>query len=254
MFKFGFLAILFLALADVPAQTTVYVIDGGNGTPLPNVNVHGENFTGTTNAKGEIVIKAEAPDTITFSYIGYAQARILFSELKDKQTIPLAPASISTGDVLVTGGKTSSNSFSETIKPAHAGNLYNDAADLLRTQSTFFVKDYGNASSAKTVSSRGMSSENTVVLFNEARINDLRSGFFDFQNVSVNSIEKIEIVKGAEQDNSFSGAGGVVKITTGNFEEATKLNLSARYGFDNLQSYYGGLKGALGGKAYYSVF
>jgi outer membrane cobalamin receptor len=254
MFKFGFLAILFLALADAPAQTTVYVIDGGNGDPLPNVNVHGGSFTGTTNGKGGIIIKAEASDTITFSYIGYAQARMLFSALRDKQTIPLAPASITTGDVLVTGGKTSPNSFTETIKPPHTGALYNDAADLLRTQSTFFVKDYGNASSAKTVSSRGMSSENTVVLFNEARINDLRSGFFDFQNVSINSIEKIEIVKGAEQDNSFSGAGGVVKITTGNFEDETRLNLSARYGFDNLQSYYGGLKGALGGKAYYSVF
>lgn len=255
MFKFSIIAVFLLIFIEISAQTTVYILDAENGRPLPNVNVQGGKFSGASDEAGKIIITADDADTIKFSYIGYAPKKILFPSLKQNPQVRLNLESIPTADILVTGAKPSSNTFIEKLEiPKNAGRIYNDAGALLRAQSTFFVKDYGNASSAKTLSSRGMSSENTVVLFNEARINDLRSGFFDFQNISVNSIERIDVVKGAEQDNSFSGAGGVVKITTGNFEEETKLNLTSRYGLENLQSYNGGLKGLVFGKVYYSAF
>jgi outer membrane cobalamin receptor len=237
--------------AEISAQKDIYIKDAATRRPLQYVNVQSGNSGSISSESGKAAISAKSNDTVKISCVGYTTIKLTYSSIIDGQTILLAASAVSINDVLVSGEKFPSNSFNEKLDiPESAAEIYKNAVDMLKMQSTFLVKDYGNESSAKTVSSRGMSSENTIVLFNEARINDLRSGVFDFNNISINSIEEIEAVKGAEQDNTFSGAGGVIKITTGNFQDETKLKLSGKYGFDNLQSYYSGLKGSFAGINY----
>ncbi|MCF6269377.1 MAG: TonB-dependent receptor plug domain-containing protein [Melioribacteraceae bacterium] len=101
------------------------------------------------------------------------------------------------------------------------------------------VRDYGGETSAKTVSSRGMSSENTLILFNEARVNDLRTGSFDFSTLELYAIDKIEYVKNNSADNI--SAGGVLKITSGNLDNQNSVNIGGMVNSNLTQKYFGSI-------------
>jgi vitamin B12 transporter len=77
------------------------------------------------------------------------------------------------------------------------------------------IRPYGGAASVQTVSLRGMSAENTLVLVDGQRYNSYQNGQTDFGILTSANVERVEVVKGGYS--SFYGAdavGGVVNIIT----------------------------------------
>ncbi len=119
--------------------------------------------------------------------------------------------------------------------------------DLLKNNTSLMVRDYGGYAGLKTVSSRGLSSENTLVLFNEARINDLRTGSFDFSSLGTQSVDFIEVYKSSEIENPRPAPGGVVKLYSGNLSGENSANLGVRFGSNSLKSLFAQYKASFSG-------
>jgi vitamin B12 transporter len=93
-----------------------------------------------------------------------------------------------------------------------------------------------------------MSSNNTLVLFNEARVNDLRSGSFDLSQIGLGSIDKVEYYMNNSE--GYSAAGGVVKFTSGVISNKSSVLIGTK--IDNLRSntFYGKINIASGKTTY----
>ncbi|OFZ80372.1 MAG: hypothetical protein A2603_13395 [Bdellovibrionales bacterium RIFOXYD1_FULL_55_31] len=90
-------------------------------------------------------------------------------------------------------------------------------ADLLRTRTGLTVNRAGGPGSATSLSIRGANSEHTLVLIDGVKVNDPLSPTrsFDFGNLPIEGIERIEIIRGSESVLYGSDAiGGIVHIIT----------------------------------------
>ncbi|HHV94364.1 MAG TPA: TonB-dependent receptor [Firmicutes bacterium] len=99
----------------------------------------------------------------------------------------------------------------EQLEETGAKNL----GEALRTVSGVYIKDTGTFGSPASIFIRGSSSAQTLVLLDGRPINDARQGGIDASAISIHSIERIEIIKGAAS--ALYGAdavSGVINIIT----------------------------------------
>ena len=86
-------------------------------------------------------------------------------------------------------------------------------AEVLQDVPGLFIKDYGGVSGLKTISLRGASTEQVLILMDGQRLNNAQNGQVDLGLISVQGVERIEVVRGA--NSALYGAdavGGVVNI------------------------------------------
>ncbi len=99
-------------------------------------------------------------------------------------------------------------------------------ADVLSFSGGIFIKDYGPASGLKTISIRGTSAENNLILINGIRVNNFQNGLVDLSLLNPDIIDKIEIVHGGNTALYGTDAvGSVINILTLNPEEKMKAGL-----------------------------
>ena len=88
-------------------------------------------------------------------------------------------------------------------------------AEILQNVQGVNIKDYGGIGGIKSVSIRGSSGSQVSVLVDGQRVNETASGEVDFSRISVEGVEKIEVVRGG--GSALYGAnaiGGVINIIT----------------------------------------
>jgi len=133
------------------------------------------------------------------------------------------------------------------LKPGHL------VSDLLTGVPGIFVRSYGGGSSLQTLSLRGMSPENTLVLIDGQRINSYQNGQVDLGFLSTANVDRIEVVKGGYS--ALYGAdavGGVVNITTRRPEEllsGSLLQTVGMFGYRATEAAVSGRSGSLGWRA-----
>jgi vitamin B12 transporter len=89
------------------------------------------------------------------------------------------------------------------------------AADALQLADGAFVSRYGPGAAAATISLRGSSSAQVLVIVDGVRLNDARQGAPDLSSIPADQIEKIEVLRGgASAVYGADAVGGVVLITT----------------------------------------
>jgi len=99
----------------------------------------------------------------------------------------------------------------EEIKQSGARDL----SDILNRQAGIYIHDNGPFGAQKSISIRGSESAQVLLLLNGIRLNDSRQGGINLANIPVDSIEKIEIVRGGTSALYGSDAvGGVINIIT----------------------------------------
>jgi vitamin B12 transporter len=106
-------------------------------------------------------------------------------------------------------------------------------AEALRLVPGLDVLNSGGLGRMTNVYTRGAGSGQTLVLIDQVEMNDPSSpvGAFDFANLMVDNIERIEILRGGESALYGSDAiGGVINIVTKKGKGAPKFNLSAQGG------------------------
>ncbi len=90
-----------------------------------------------------------------------------------------------------------------------------DVADLLSQQAGLDIVRSGGTGANISVFTRGSNSNHTLILINGVRVNTAMQGSYDFSNLPIAMIERIEIVRGPRAALWGSDAiGGVIQIFT----------------------------------------
>ncbi|MDQ6993088.1 MAG: TonB-dependent receptor plug domain-containing protein, partial [Mariprofundus sp.] len=104
-------------------------------------------------------------------------------------------------------------------------------AELLRSQVGIDVASSGGPGKITSVFMRGANSGHTLVLIDGVRVGSATTGSFNWANLSIADIERIEIVRGAQS--SLYGAdamGGVIQIFTRKGKPGAQVNIHAEAG------------------------
>ncbi|MDA3844755.1 MAG: TonB-dependent receptor plug domain-containing protein, partial [Candidatus Kapabacteria bacterium] len=104
-------------------------------------------------------------------------------------------------------------------------------SDVLENVPGVFIKNYGGAGGMKTISMRGTSAQQTIVMIDGMRINSNQNGIVDLSTLPMSFIDDIEVVRGGNA--AFFGGnsvGGAVNIRTNIDKQSAKINASAKYG------------------------
>lgn len=105
-----------------------------------------------------------------------------------------------------------------------------DLSTVLAQQSGVVVNDYGPEGSTKTVSIRGSTSDQVLVMVDGIRFNSSFDGSVDLSRIPVDDIDHIEIVQGGASSYWGTGAvGGVINIITKK-ASAPAINISITNG------------------------
>jgi outer membrane cobalamin receptor len=112
----------------------------------------------------------------------------------------------------------------KNIEESNAKNV----GEALQNVGDSFIKSYGGVGSLETVSLRGSTDSQVLILIDGQRLNNAQSGSVDLSSIPTNAIERIEVVKGGNAAMYGSDAvGGVVNIITKSMARKNDLNLSA---------------------------
>jgi outer membrane receptor for ferrienterochelin and colicins len=90
-----------------------------------------------------------------------------------------------------------------------------DLSGVLAEQSGVVVNNYGPQGQTKTISMRGSSSDQVLVLLDGMRLNSSRDGSVDLSQIPTENIDHIEVVRGSASTMYGTGAiGGVINVVT----------------------------------------
>jgi vitamin B12 transporter len=131
----------------------------------------------------------------------------------------------------------------DSIDIANAGAQ--SLIELLQSQGGVEIATNGGPGQVSGVFMRGTNANHVVVLIDGVRLNSATSGTNAFENIPLNQIERIEIVRGAAS--SLYGAdaiGGVIQIFTR--RQGDRTSLSAGLGSWNTQRYSAGFAREIG--------
>lgn len=122
-------------------------------------------------------------------------------------------------------------------------------ADLLATTPGVTISRSGGIGAPTSVRIRGAEAEQTVALIDGVKLNDPSSGGggFDFGNLLIGNIERIEVLRGPQSVLWGSQAiGGVINMITTDPTEAFRTNARAEYGYRNTAQFVGNISGKSG--------
>lgn len=138
--------------------------------------------------------------------------------------------------VRVTAGRLYSNPSMKYLPVTLIDQSVIDAAsvrqltDVLNRVPGLTIKDYGGIGGLKTVSIRGTSSNQSLVMIDGMRLSSNQNGIFDFSTFPVASVSEVEVVRGGASA-LFGGnaIGGVINIIT-RVEQEHKIKLNSGIG------------------------
>jgi outer membrane cobalamin receptor len=90
-----------------------------------------------------------------------------------------------------------------------------DISDAVAFSPGVFVKQYGGLGGLRTVSLRGTSAQQTVILIDGVRYRGSADGAFDLGNIPASALERVEVVRGGSAALYGANAlGGVINLVT----------------------------------------
>lgn len=115
-------------------------------------------------------------------------------------------------------------------------NSPNRFSDVLSKTTGVFIKDYGGFGGLQTISLRGTSASQTLIMLNGFKLNSSQTSIADLSKIPINMIDNIEILKGGNST-AFGGnaVGGIININTGKGESfLTSAAELGSFGYKNL--------------------
>ena len=120
-------------------------------------------------------------------------------------------------------------------------------ADILQTVPGVTIRKSGGKGQLQSLSLRGASSKQTLILLNGQRISSATSGDTAFNLISIDHIERIEVIRGNRASIHGSDAiGGVINIITHQATEKTQSSAGASLGEEHSAAYRFRQSGSLG--------
>ncbi|HWP92180.1 MAG TPA: TonB-dependent receptor [Thermodesulfobacteriota bacterium] len=153
---------------------------------------------------------------------------------EEEETITLEPVVVE--EVPVEPPLDYPSAFSTVIDLGDFGGEYNTTSEILSFSPGVVVRDFGGFGQLKTLSIRGSSNDQVVILLDGVRINSPLGGGVDLSTIPIDYVERFEIVRGGASALVGSDAiGGVVNIVTKKTDDPF-TNLSFTYGSFNTLS------------------
>jgi iron complex outermembrane receptor protein len=254
-YNMRFLLIFLFGFTSVFAQTnsSIWIIDSLDGIPVSSAIISDSLFSVVSDSVGRADIShINLNHTVTISHVAYQKKVFLSKNLNINDTVFLLPNNSELDEVVILGDNAENNAgFSKKVDlTLNVKSEFITLADVINRDLSIFVKDYGGGSGAKFLSYRGLSSENSLVLFNGVRVNDIRSGGFDLSSVSLGELKHIEFASTISSTGEIS-TGGVLSLDTRG-KKADSFSLLQRFDNSGLSSTSVG--GSLGiGKLFLSI-
>lgn len=190
--------------------------------------------------------------------MAYIKKILLFGFLAPLATYTMAADD--SEDVIVTGIYTPvqptnlSSSVSILTQEFLLSTNKRSVADALRTVPGLLIEEAGGPGGLTSVSIRGGEANFTLVLLDGVAVNDptnSRGGSFDFNNLDMASVERIEIVRGPQSAVYGSDAlAGVINIITRRPTAEHRQRVTAEWGEDDYHHYGLGATGTAGNIGY----
>jgi outer membrane cobalamin receptor len=122
------------------------------------------------------------------------------------------------------------SAFSTILRLEDFRGEYNTTSEILSFSPGVVVRDFGGFGQLKTLSIRGSSNDQVVILLDGVRLNSPLGGGVDLSTIPVDYVDKFEIIRGGASALAGSDAiGGVVNIVTKKTDKPF-TSLSATYG------------------------
>jgi outer membrane cobalamin receptor len=239
--------------AQDSASITGFVKDSKTGEALLGANVYlkGTHIGNSSDVKGNFNITSVPAGTwlVVCSMVGYTKAEqeitIGTGENIKKDFIleedPLVFSSIvvtaTRNEALVTSIPVATDVINtKMLEESNAKNI----GEALKTIGSSLVKSYGALGSLESVSLRGSTAAQVLVLIDGQKLNSAQDGSVDLSTIPFDAIERIEVVKGGNSAMYGSDAvGGVINVITKSMARQNKLTYSVNgmYGTYNTQDY-----------------
>ncbi len=220
---------LFLQAGQV-GSISGFIIDATSKKPLVGVNVYLKNTSIGTATDDAGFYKIEniplGQYQICVEMIGYEKPPVKYVKIIANQNIELnfelnvqvidfqesVTITATRGHNLITEVPSSVDVIKmEDLEVRNPQNL----AEALQNLQGVYIKDYGGLGNTKTISLRGSSSEQVLVMLDGQRLNNPQTGQVDLALIETEGIERIEVVRGGNSALYGSDAvGGVINIIT----------------------------------------
>ncbi len=217
-----------LAIFAQTGQIQGHVTDQNSSEPLPDVNivVKGTHFGGSTDNRGYFVVKKipVGKYIVQVSRIGYKaieQEIQIASGRIETLTVPLLAEAVRFSEVLVTATREKALKSEVTVaadiitrsewEQTNAQNI----GEILESTTHSFVKNYGHLGALKTVSIRGASENQVLILLDGQRLNLAQGTATNLGDIPLHAIDRIEVVRGGHSALYGTDAiGGVINLIT----------------------------------------
>lgn len=161
-------------------------------------------------------------------------------------TIVAAHAFAAPDEVIVTGtySPVTSEQLAASVTVINQEQLLalssHSLVDALRQVPSIWVEEQGGPGGLTAITLRGAEANHTLVLLDGVELNDptnTRGGAFDVNNINIDSIKRIEIIRGAQSAIYGSDAlAGVIHIITTEPTKTAQSNLSVALGEDGYKT------------------
>ncbi len=246
-----FFTLLFIAgNALGQACITGRITDGKSRAAIPGVTLLVKGHSGTTtDINGKFRLCNLPADTVTLelSHVSYTKAGLrltLHSGDNDLNEIKLTPALLNMDEVVITATRTDNRLIDApgrvsllTPRQLESIPVQNIDEVLKYTPGINYDRAFGIFSTKATVTMRGLSGKEqarVLVLLDGIPLNKSDGGTVDWNMVDINSVQKIEIIKGAGSSLYGGNAmGGIINILTRRPDEKLSVDASLEYGTYN---------------------
>jgi outer membrane receptor for ferrienterochelin and colicins len=228
-----------------------FIKDKSSGLPIPDANIiiEGTKY-GTVSKVGGFYFLENIPktiSTITVRVMGY-QTKTSENITITSNTVlnfSLIPEPIQTESVIITATRTdhlqsnvtmSSEVISHSQLQTKNGST---VGEIVQSATGTFTKNYGSLAGIQTASIRGSNVDQVLVLLDNRRLNNAQGGGVDLNNLPIEGIDRIEILRGGHSALYGSDAiGGIINLITRQtrspkgFSYGMKTSVGS-YGFEN---------------------
>ena len=230
----------------------VKAIETGEPLICVNITVDGTSFGAATDTKGYFSIKNIPVGTyeVTASILGYQKEKIagvvVTTGTKTEINFQLKSEPIEMDNVTVTA--TRGNNLVTDVPVSTSiitsaeleQQVSQNVGEALESTGGVFIKNYGDLAGMKTISIRGSTDNQVLVLIDGQRLNNSQNSSIDFSTIPIDAVEKIEVVKGGHSALYGANAvGGVVNISTKSSKHEQKFSsdIKSSFGSNGIQIY-----------------
>ncbi len=206
-----------------------FILDDQTGLPIPDANIILQNTPyGAVSRDGGYFSIDHLPHgqyTVIVRVMGYRieeKKGITIADSENSQlTVRLTPAVISMNPLIVTAAKSEHLAYhtpsSSEVYTAYQMKMMNGmtAGEAVSSAEGVVVRDNGGFAGLKTLSIRGSNDSQVLILLDGQRLNTSYMGGVDINGIPLQSLERIEIVRGGHSALLGSDAiGGAVQLVT----------------------------------------